>query len=617
MRHFPKNRVLVKPGFIGIWRSVAATHPLPLERLLDDPDGLREPTLETASLRIAAGGHAAADGIAAIVDGWLLDNQQNTLTGAEAAASLLGRYRSANRPGPAWLNSLSGQFALIIIDESAQRVLLATDRMGTHPLAYAEPAAGQLSFGSSALTVARTLPSGPKVRPQALFDYMHFHMVPSPDTVFEGVAKLPPGHYVEMSNGRLHSGRYWLPDFSRASSPDIDELQQQLHTALHDAVLSCRPDRQTGAFLSGGLDSSSLVGKLAEVQDGAADTFSMGFDADGFDEMEYARATAARFGVNPHEMYVTPDDITNAIPVVASAYDEPFGNSSAIPTYACARFAKESGMRALIAGDGGDELFGGNPHYTRQKLFEYYWRLPQGLRQRAIEPVALNLLKEDAVWPLGKLRSYVQQARIPLPERLHSWNFMFREPSDTIFSAGFLADIDPAHPVATMNRAYTEAGDASVLDKLLFFDWQFVLADTDLRKVSRMCEVAGIDVHYPMLDPRVIDLSLQIPDRLKIRGQNLRYFFKQAMTGYLPQSVIDKPKHGFGLPFGVWLKSDPGLRELIYGSLAALEKRNIFNPQFLREIVALQQAGHASYYGYVIWDLALLECWMQAHKLSI
>jgi asparagine synthase (glutamine-hydrolysing) len=194
---------------------------------------------------------------------------------------------------------------------------------------------------------------------------------------------------------------------------------------------------------------------------------------------------------------------------------------------------------------------------------------------------------------------------------------MFRNDRADIFSPDFLRNIDSSHPDILMQTTWQEAGNNKVIDKLLFFDWKFVLADTDLRKVSRMCQTAGIEVHYPMLDSRVIDLSLEIPDTIKISGQNLRHFFKQAMSGFLPREVINKPKHGFGLPFGLWLKEPGEFREQMLGALRALAGRGMFRQEFLDSIVAQHQTGHPGYYGYVIWDLAMLEFWLQAKQLNV
>ncbi len=604
----------MKPHIFGLWQ-----HPSRASASFGPPEalGIRDPVARSASLLGKSPYYAQADGVSCFLDGHLLDPDTGTDL-PDPARQLLSAYRQAGDNLAGFLTGILGEFAVAVLDATQGRLLLAVDRVGLRSLSYATGTHGAFVFGTSTKWVAEQSDGGRRLNPQSLFDYVHFHMVPSPDTAYVDVLKLPPGHFVCADRqGFRATQRYWTPQFPAQRHASLQGLTEELHSCLDATVQSCSPDSRTGAFLSGGLDSSSLVGALSRQQQAPVKTFSIGFDAEGFDESKYARATVEKFGAQAQEINVTPKDIVDTIPLIAQHYDEPFGNSSAVPTYVCARLAKEHGIDQLIAGDGGDELFAGNPHYTRQALFEYYQRLPNALRRRILEPMTLGLLPEDAIWPLGKLRSYVEQARIPLPTRLHSWNYVFREPATKIFSADLLRSVRHDHPERTMERAYLEAGETSTLNKLLFFDWKFVLADTDIRKVSQMCAVAGVDVRYPLLDHRMIDFSLAVPDQLKIRGQELRFFFKQAMRGFLPELVINKPKHGFGLPFGVWLKSNAPLRDLILSALDSLDHRGLFADGFLDGIVRDQLSGHASYYGYVIWDLAMLECWLQEQQLSL
>jgi len=570
----------------------------------------------TAAGTWRAPARAAGDGVEACVDGQLRYDAGAPQAGENPAEALLRAYREH---GDAVFGAVTGPFAAVIVDTRRERALLAVDRVGIRPLSYALLPGGGLAFGSSALAVAEAAagPAGVRLDAQSIYDYMFLHMVPSPATVYPGVRKVPPASVVTCAAGRVHEQRYWHPRFPPRSGGDARALGEELHRHLRTAVgRSLAGAASPGAFLSGGLDSSTVVGVLSQLDSAPARTFSVGFDTEGYDELAFARLAVQRFGARGEEYIVTPEDVAAALPLIAGAYDEPFGNSSAIPTYFCARMAQAAGIDCLLAGDGGDEIFAGNPHYTRQALFEHYWRLPPALRS-GLENGLLNGLSEAAPWPLGKLRSYVQQARIPLPRRLHSWNFMFREAPASIFTPAFLGRIDPEHPVAVMDDTWAEVADAPVLDKLLYFDWKFVLADNDLRKVGRMCELGGVQVRYPMLDTELLDFSLRIPAGLKIRGQELRHFYKQAMRGFLPDQIVDKTKHGFGLPFGVWLKSSPSLIRLAAETLASLATRDIFRPDFLAGIQAQHRDGHPGYYGYVIWDLLMLEQWLAARRLGL
>jgi asparagine synthase (glutamine-hydrolysing) len=566
--------------------------------------------------RWQAPSQAASARIRVAVDG---QPRHGSAPATSPADLVLQAYREH---GDAVFTRLTGTFAAVILDEDRQRVLLGVDRVGVRPLSFAPLADGGLAFGSSALAVAEAVAtrqsSAVRISPQSIYDYMFLHMVPSPDTAYPGVRKLQPACCVTVADGRYREARYWQPHFGPAARDDSRTLTAELHALLRTAVERSLDDGAvTGAFLSGGLDSSTVVGVLSRLTPAPARTFSVGFNTEGYDELAFARIAVSHFGAQGSEYVVTPQDVAEALPLIAGAYDEPFGNSSAIPTYFCGRLARSSGIEVLLAGDGGDEIFAGNPHYTRQSLFEHYWRLPGILRQDLLEKVLLGVVPEDALWPLGKVRSYVQQARIPLPRRLHSWNFMFREAREAIFSPEFLRQIEPEHHIAAMDATWSEVSGAPVLDKLLYFDWKFVLADNDLRKVGRMCQLAGVKVRYPMLDTDLVDFSLRIPARLKIRGQNLRHFYKEAMRGFLPDRIVDKQKHGFGLPFGVWLKTSPELISLMTSTLGALASRGIFQRDFLDGIQKLHREGHPSYYGYVIWDLLMLEQWLQARRLSV
>ncbi|MEW6254278.1 MAG: asparagine synthase C-terminal domain-containing protein, partial [Planctomycetota bacterium] len=327
----------------------------------------------------------------------------------------------------------------------------------------------------------------------------------------------------------------------------------------------------TAAFLSGGTDSSTVVGALTAARGAPVDTFSIGFDADGFDEMEYARCAAGRFGSRAHERYLTPADIVTAIPVIAREYDEPFGNSSAVPTYFCARAAQEAGFGRMLAGDGGDEIFGGNARYAKQRLFELYGRIPAPLRRGVIEPLT-HLPGLSNRFPLSKLKSYVAQARIDLPLRLETYNFLHRTPLDRIFEADFLHAVDPSLADAALVEVYARTASDHYINRMMHVDLKFTLADNDLRKVGTMTEAAGVEVHYPLLDDRLVEFAHHLPVDYKVRGQTLRWFFKQALTDLLPEKIIKKTKHGFGLPFGVWSNQYAPLGELVGDSLSDFKK---------------------------------------------
>lgn len=523
---------------------------------------------------------------------------------------LLAAYQAR---GVAMLEDLRGRFALVIVDGDRRRVLLAIDPMGIERLCWAVADEG-LVFGESAEAIANFAPIQAPLRAQAIHDFLLLHMIPAPDTAYEGVNKLEPGTQLVFENGRASVTKYWTPRFNEQRSESLNALKQGLHAGLDAAVARCKPDAQTGAFLSGGLDSSTVAGVLTRVSGKSARTFSIGFGVESHDETRFARISAQHFGCDATEYNVTADDVVEAFDRIATAYDEPFGNSSALPTLYCAQLAAKAGVGHLLAGDGGDELFGGNERYAKQQIFEIYGKLPAWTRHGVVEPLSRRIAPASPIMPLRKLRSYVDQARIPLPERLESWNLFYRTAHSEIFEPEFAANIDTRRPIEGMTRVYKTAPDCTLLNRMMHYDWHFTLADSDLRKVITMCNLAGVQVSFPMLDPEVIDLSLRVPTAEKMHGRELRSFYKQAMANFLPHEVINKQKHGFGLPFGAWLKEHAPLRELIFGHLQRLAERGIVKRSFLEKIVNEHETGDAGYYGYAIWDFAMLEAWLTAHR---
>jgi asparagine synthase (glutamine-hydrolysing) len=557
------------------------------------------------------GPSVAADG-----DCLVVVQGQPTLAGSggtwDMASRVLDAYRSH---GADFLKTARGRFAIAIVDVRSQRAVLAVDPMGIEKLCYAVRGDGVV-FASSAEAVARHPVVGTRLAPQALFDYLMLHMVPGPDTVFQSVRKIAPGTYAVIERGVTRSARLWTPRFTETGGEPFDTLAGDLHDALRGAVRRCGIDEPSGAFLSGGLDSSSVAGVLSEVAPAPANTFSIGFGYPDYDELPYARVANRHFGCAPHEYTVTGSDIAAGFAPIARAFDEPFGNSSALPSYFCARLAREHGVRHLLAGDGGDEIFGGNSRYVEQRVFEHYHRLPAWARRVAIEPVV-------AGWPrlldgvlIRKARGYIAQANTPMPARLETWNFLRRIGPGQVLDPQFLAAIDADAPLRRMQQIWDEAPCESLLNRMLYYDWHYTLADNDLRKVETAAAMAGVRVSYPMLDPAVIDVALRVPPQLMIAGGRLRDFYKRAMRGFLPPEILTKKKHGFGLPFGLWLQESAELRDLILGNLEDLRQRRILRGEFLDRLLHLHGTDDARYYGVFVWVLAMLEQWFKEHGVA-
>ena len=503
-----------------------------------------------------------------------------------------------------------GEFA-VALREPSGRTFLAVDRFAIRTLCY-RVSDGQLSFAVRADALADP-GSAPDLDPQAIFDYLYFHVIPSPRTIFKGVFRLPPGHYALFENGQLTVAPYWVPEFDDRSGPlPLPAAKAEFRQLLRAAVSAQLDGSKPACFLSGGTDSSTIAGTIGEVTGKAAATYSIGFEAEGYDEMEYARIAARHFHTEHHEYYVTPADLVASIPNVAAHYDQPFGNSSALPAYYCARMAHDDGVSRLLAGDGGDELFGGNTRYAKQRVFGWYDDVPAGVRRRLLEPL-FGLPAVAGAPLLRKGASYITQARVPMPDRMHTYNQLGRMGVSNVFTQEFLASVDVAGPAAQQRDVWQAARTGSLVNRMLAYDWRYTLAENDLPKVVGTTQLAQTSVGFPFLDAGLLALSLRMPPDDKLKRLKLRWFFKEALRGFLPDQIITKKKQGFGLPFGVWAMRDENLHRLAADSLGSLAARGIVRPAFLKQLLDEQLPEHPGFYGEMVWILMMFEQWLQCH----
>ena len=357
--------------------------------------------------------------------------------------------------------------------------------------------------------------------------------------------------------------------------------------------------------MSGGTDSSTVAGMIGLAHGAPAATYSIGFEAEGYDEMAFARIAASRFNTEHHEYYVTPDDLVRNIPLVAASYDQPFGNSSALPAYYCARMAKEDGVTRILAGDGGDELFGGNSRYAKQRIFDWYQHIPGAIRKEIMEPL-LGTKSAGALPLIRKASSYVEQASVPMPDRLQMYNLITRLGLEQTLTPSFLAQVDVSLPLEQQRQVWASARTTSNTNRELAFDWRYTLAEIDLPKVTGTTRLAGVQVGFPMLDSDLLDFSLRLPVDYKLRGLKLRWFFKEALRGFLPDEIITKKKQGFGLPFGVWLIRHDALSLLAKNLVFGLVDRGIIRSEFAENIFSKHLQEHPGYYGEMIWISMML-----------
>jgi asparagine synthase (glutamine-hydrolysing) len=503
---------------------------------------------------------------------------------------------------------VEGGFAIGLTDPSG-RSFLAVDRFAVRSLCY-RIIDGRLHFAARADELA-ALPPTAGIDPQAIFDYLYFHVIPSPRTIFRGVYRLPPAHYAWFEAGKLTVAPYWVPEFREPSNPDFNALATEFRQLVRESVATQLDGGKPACFLSGGTDSSTVAGMLSQVADRQVATYSIGFEAEGYDEMAFARIAAKRFGTEHHEYYVTPDDLVRSIPAVAAHYDQPFGNSSALPAYYCAKMAREDGVTRLLAGDGGDELFGGNARYAKQRIFGWYDGIPAGLRAGVLQP----LLEHTPVGRLPLLRkgrSYVEQAKVPLPDRMQMYNLLLRLGIGEVFTPDFVDQVDIGDPLRQQRAVWQMVPQGSALNRMLAYDWRYTLAEADLPKVVGTTSLAGVAVGFPLLSASLIDFSLRLPTDYKLKGLKLRWFFKEALRGFLPDEILAKKKQGFGLPFGVWANRHTGLQRFARDSLHSLSRRGIVREDFLRALLEVHLPSHPGYYGEMVWILMMLENWLQA-----
>ena len=599
---------------VGENRALIEAMAQPLARF----DGSAIQTMQGRSSAISVAASAASahlyqrDGI--LVALWGQVRIHDSKLAHQVAAEGLGKTLADNwRTAPDKLcASLSGAFLLCILDESTGEALLAIDRMGAQPLTY-QVVGEALVFGSSADAINRHPLTPARIDPQGLYNYVYFHMVPSPGTVHLGQQRLLPGEYLLFKKGKVEIRTYWRMQFRENGTRGFDELKQDVLMVLRSSVREAAGDQPVGAFLSGGTDSSTIAGILTEVGGKPAKTYSIGFEAQGYDEMEYARIASRHFKTEHHEYYVTPDDVVTAIPQIGAVFDQPFGNASAVPAFYCARMARADGVTRIFGGDGGDELFGGNERYSKQHTFALYDKVP-GLLRAVMEPAIFHFPGGEHIKLVRKARSYIEQATVPMPARLETYNLLGRYGPSQVFTSDFLAGADIGQPLASLTKTYGKSEAVSLINRMLELDLKITLADNDLPKVVKACELAGMEVAFPFLSDEMVAFSARLAPQQKLNGTQLRYFFKEALRGFLPDEIITKQKHGFGLPFGVWLQHHKPLQQLATDSLTDLKARKIVRGDFIDTLVGQHLNEHAGYHGTMVWVLMMMEQWFKQRE---
>lgn len=518
------------------------------------------------------------------------------------------------------VEQLRGDFVAVVWDGRDRTLHLVVDAFRVRPLFYARDT-GRIRFGSK-MRFLRAPSAARTIDPCAVIELVESSRISTPRTIYRELRKLPEGHRASVRNGSLSIVRYWRPDYRTPDRRRFAALAEELRRTFLDSVrVRLEVDRargDVGAYLSGGIDSTTVVGVLTQLTGSPVQAFSIGFEEVGFNELEFARHAAEAFGAVHHVHLVTPEETRRAIPLLLDAFDEPFGNASAVPAYYCAAMAASRGVRTLYAGDGGDELFAGNEHYASRRVLEIYDHVPRPVRA-LLEPAAAAVSTLLPFGPFPKAHRYIQRARVRYPERLGSYRlYGVMSPAD-LFEPDFLARAGGTFdPFELQAERYRDAPADAELDRQLYVDLRLLITDSDLFKVTRTAEAAGIGVRFPFLDRALADFAARVPARRKMAGLELRTFFKRAYADLLPPKTRAKRKHGFGLPIAGWLRTDRALhemmRDLVLGDRAT--GRGILRRSGAEELVRRHATDPTSFYGTVLWNLMILELWMQQHEHS-
>ena len=507
--------------------------------------------------------------------------------------------------GPRLVDRLNGMFAFALWDSRTARLLVARDRLGKKPLYYAD-LAGTLLFASELKSLLQHPACPSELDFEALSCYLAFEYVPSPLAIFSGVRKLLPGHILEWQAGRTDVRPYWEPLIPAERPTRTREAwAADLRAHLRDAVgLRLVSDVPIGVFLSGGVDSSSIVATMAEIVDPSTiKTFSISFRERSFDESKFARVVAARFGTEHHEEVFTPSAMVDALLPASEFLDEPFADASVLPMYLLSQFARES-VTVALGGDGADELFAGYPTFGAHNLARAY-RPPAWLHHR-IEAVVRRLpVSTDNLSTEFKLKRFLRSAleRPELRDQLWLGAFSYSEQQRLLAAA---QPIDPLSRLVAGERT----APVDVADRLTLQYLKYYLEGDILTKVDRASMATSLEVRAPFLDFRLVEFALAIPPHMNLRGLDGKRVLKAAMRDALPKEILERSKKGFGIPISLWLKRE--LRWLLDELLepGRLRRQGIFHPGAVSELVRQHLAGRIDN-RKPLWTLLMFQLWYE------
>jgi asparagine synthase (glutamine-hydrolysing) len=501
--------------------------------------------------------------------------------------------------GEACVEKMRGMFAFAVWDAKRKKLLLARDRLGIKPLFYSLTG-GRLAFGSE-LKVLLQLPEIDRRLSWASVSHLFSAMcTPATQSIVEGVQKLKPGHLlIASAQDGIQIRQYWDVDFA----PDYDKSEQffteRLRELLEESVrLRLIADVPLGAFLSGGVDSSSVVATMAKISAGPVKTFSIGFSDPDYNELDYAREVAKKFGTEHHEQVIEPN-VLDVIDDIAWFLDEPFGDSSAIPTYMVSKLASES-VTVVLSGDGGDELFAGYDRYLVERRERRYETIPGPVRK--VAGLVGRAMRQGM-----KGRNFLRHLALDGAARYLDANVLIRDfDKASLFAPDAYREIQNHDPRAA-SLALLQKGNSDWLSSLQYYDIKSYLPNDILTKVDRMSMAHSIEARVPLLDHKFVEFAATIPPELKMKGKTTKYIFKRAMEGLLPGEILYRPKRGFAVPLSRWFRGQlgPFVRDLLL-SRTSIE-RGIFRKSYIERLIEMNDRGRAM--DLQLWTLITFELW--------
>ncbi|WP_445149199.1 asparagine synthase (glutamine-hydrolyzing) [Baekduia sp. Peel2402] len=504
---------------------------------------------------------------------------------------------------------LKGMFAFALWDMKRQQLLLARDRIGKKPLLYARRPDGTISWASEMQALLADTEIRREVDPVAIDRFLALGYVPTPMSAIRGVRKLPPAHTMLVREGAEPELKcYWSLDYSTKLDASVPELVEMVREGLRAATRRRMvSDVPLGAFLSGGIDSSAVVAAMAEASSEPVRTFSIGFDHEHFDELPHARRIAQQFGT-VHEEFQVRADAVSVLPTLARHYGEPFADASAIPSFYLAEMAGRH-VTVALNGDGGDESFGGYTRYVANALASRLDRIPAPLRHM-VAAVGARVPEGGAVGsPRNRFRRLAGSLALDGPTRYARYqSWIDTAQRDALYASGFASVLAESEIPDPIGDAWRAASGSAAVDKMLEVDVRTYLLDDLIAKVDIATMAHALEARSPLLDPELMQLGASIPAHYKVRGQEKKWILREALRGWLPDDLLDRPKQGFSVPLSDWLRGD--LRD--YAHEVLLDRETLDRGYFDRaEVTGLLDRHAAGTDGEAkrIWALLTLELW--------